>query len=70
MWSPVGSFLVGLKKADVSESEAMVKGGEAWLPGAELAEGAACGAHSKVLLRLHSGAGTLSKDALGMANHF
>lgn len=48
----------------------MVKGGEAWLPGAELAEGVACVAHSKVLLRLHSGAGTLSKDALGMANHF
>lgn len=49
MWSPVGSFLVGHKKADVSESEAHGQGRLSLAPGAELAEGVACVAYSKCL---------------------
>lgn len=45
MWSPVGSFLVGHKKADVSESEVHGQGRLSLAPGAELAEGVACVAH-------------------------
>lgn len=47
MWSPVGSFLVGQKKADVSESEAHGQGRLSLAPGAGLAEGVAWVAHSK-----------------------